>query len=316
MNRLNPSRLGAELVTVGYGGDPVIRDLTLDVPDGLVTAIVGPNGCGKSTLLRTLARLLKPTSGRVRLDGDPIDAVPTREVSRRLALLPQSPIAPDGLLVRDLVGRGRHPHQRWFRQWSPTDEDVVETSLRMTDTWDLRDRAIDELSGGQRQRAWIAMTLAQDTDLVLLDEPTTFLDLAHQVEVLDLVCRLNRERGRTVAMVLHDLNLAARYSDLVVVMKDGVVVTQGSPREVFTVDLLDDVFGLAGRRARRPPHRPPGRRTGLGARPCPGGFANHFAVGTSPRRDVTNYRRGRRQAAASGGTVEGSPSAAAASCGT
>ena len=244
MNRLNPSRLGAELVTVGYGGDPVIRDLTLDVPDGLVTAIVGPNGCGKSTLLRTLARLLKPTSGRVRLDGDAIDAAPTREVSRRLALLPQSPIAPDGLLVRDLVGRGRHPHQRWFRQWSPTDEDVVETSLRMTNTWDLRDRAIDELSGGQRQRAWIAMTLAQDTDLMLLDEPTTFLDLAHQVEVLDLVCRLNRERGRTVALVLHDLNLAARYSDLVVVMKDGVVVTQGSPREVFTVELLDDVFGL------------------------------------------------------------------------
>ena len=237
-------RLRAELVTVGYGGDPVIRDLSLDVPDGTVTAIVGPNGCGKSTLLRTLARLLKPTSGRVLLDGDPIDSVSTREVSRRLALLPQSPIAPDGLLVRDLVGRGRHPHQRWFRQWSPTDEDMVETSLRMTDTWELRDRAIDELSGGQRQRAWIAMTLAQDTDLVLLDEPTTFLDLAHQVEVLDLVCRLNRERGRTVAMVLHDLNLAARYSDLVVVMKDGVVVTQGPPREVFTVDLLDDVFGL------------------------------------------------------------------------
>ena len=187
-------------------------------------------------------------------------------MSRRLALLPQSPIAPDGLLVRDLVGRGRHPHQRWFRQWSPTDEDIVETSLRMTDTWDLRDRAIDELSGGQRQRAWIAMTLAQDTDLVLLDEPTTFLDLAHQVEVLDLVGRLNRERGRTVAMVLHDLNLAARYSDLVVVMKDGVVVTQGPPREVFTVEPARDVFGLRGRRARRPPHRPAGRGAGLGTR--------------------------------------------------
>ena len=142
------------------------------------------------------------------------------------------------------MSRGRHPHQRWFRQWSPDDEDVVERSLRTTDTWDLRDRAIDQLSGGQRQRAWVAMTLAQDTELVLLDEPTTFLDLAHQVEVLDLVRRLNRERGRTVAMVLHDLNLAARYSDLVVVMKDGVVVTQGHPREVFTVELLDDVFGL------------------------------------------------------------------------
>jgi iron complex transport system ATP-binding protein len=242
---MTPSRLGAESVTVGYGGDPVVRDLTLDVPDGLVTTIIGPNGCGKSTLLRTLARLLKPTAGRVRLDGEAIDAVATREVSRRLALLPQSPIAPDGLRVRDLVGRGRHPHQRWFRQWSPTDEDLVEQALRMTDTWELRDRALDQLSGGQRQRAWVAMTLAQDTDLVLLDEPTTFLDLAHQVEVLDLVTRLNRERGRTVAMVLHDLNLAARYSDLVVVMKDGAVVARGTPQDVFTSDLLGDVFGLA-----------------------------------------------------------------------
>ena len=180
----------------------------------------------------------------MRLDGDPIDAVSTREVSRRLALLPQSPTAPDGLLVRDLVGRGRHPHQRWFRQWSPADEDLVETSLRVTDTWDLRDRAIDELSGGQRQRAWIAMTLAQDTDLVLLDEPTTFLDLAHQVEVLDLVCRLNRDRGRTVAMVLHDLNLAARYSDLVVVMKDGSSSPRARRARSSPSDLLDDVFGL------------------------------------------------------------------------
>jgi iron complex transport system ATP-binding protein len=210
----------------------------------MVTTIVGPNGCGKSTLLRTLARLLKPSRGRVRLDGESIDAVSTREVSRRLALLPQSPTAPDGLLVRDLVGRGRHPHQRWFRQWSPADEDVVEQALRVTDTWGLRDRALDQLSGGQRQRAWVAMALAQDTDLLLLDEPTTFLDLAHQVEVLDLVTRLNRERGRTIAMVLHDLNLAARYSDQVVVMRDGAVVTQGPPREVFTVELVDEVFGL------------------------------------------------------------------------
>jgi len=238
------NRLGTEQVTVGYGGEPVIRDLTLDIPDGQVTAIVGPNGCGKSTLLRTMARLLKPSGGRVRLDGEAINAVSTREVSRRLSLLPQSPIAPDGLLVRDLVGRGRHPHQTWFRQWSSADEQVVEQALRMTDTWDLRDRALDQLSGGQRQRAWLAMTLAQDTDLVLLDEPTTFLDLAHQVEVLDLVTRLNRERGRTVAMVLHDLNLAARYSDLVVVMKSGVVVTIGTPREVFTSELLEEVFGL------------------------------------------------------------------------
>jgi iron complex transport system ATP-binding protein len=285
-------RLGAEGVTVGYGGDPVVRDLTLDLPDGLVTAIIGPNGCGKSTLLRTLARLLTPSAGRVRLDGDSIHAVPTREVSRRLALLPQSPIAPDGLLVRDLVGRGRHPHQRWFRQWSPADEEVVERSLRLTDTWELRDRAIDQLSGGQRQRAWIAMTLAQDTELVLLDEPTTFLDLAHQVEVLDLVSRLNRERGRTVAMVLHDLNLAARYSDHVVVMKDGAVVTQGEPRSVFTAERLAEVFGLAADVLDDP-------RTGL-----------PVVVPVSAPQGAPG------QAAGSGGTVAGSPSAAAASWGT
>jgi iron complex transport system ATP-binding protein len=238
------TRLSAQSVSVGYGADPVVRDLSLDVPDGAVTTIIGPNGCGKSTLLRAMARLLKPSSGTVLLDGEPIASIPTREVSQRLALLPQSPVAPDGLLVRDLVGRGRHPHQRWFAQWSSSDESVVEQALRMTDTWELRDRALDQLSGGQRQRAWIAMTLAQDTDLVLLDEPTTYLDLAHQVEVLDLVTRLNRERGRTVAMVLHDLNLAARYSDLVVVMKDGVIVASGPPREVFTAELLESVFGL------------------------------------------------------------------------
>ncbi|WP_205474295.1 ABC transporter ATP-binding protein [Nocardioides sp. SYSU D00038] len=241
---MTTTRLGAESVTVGYGDAPVVRDLTLDVADGKVTSIIGPNGCGKSTLLRTLSRLLKPTSGRVRLDGGGIDDIHTREISQRLALLPQSPIAPDGLIVRDLVGRGRHPHQRWFSQWSPDDERAVEESLRLTDTWELRDRPIDQLSGGQRQRAWIAMTLAQETDLMLLDEPTTFLDLAHQVEVLELVTRLNRERGRTVAMVLHDLNLAARYSDLIVVMKDGRIVTQGRPAEVFTEELLSAVFGL------------------------------------------------------------------------
>jgi iron complex transport system ATP-binding protein len=238
------SRLRAERVTVGYGGAPVVRELDLALPDGQVTSIVGPNGCGKSTLLRTLARLLRPTEGRVLLDGRPIRTVPTRDIATRLALLPQSPVAPEGLLVRDLVGRGRHPHQRWFRQWSTADEEVVEAALAMTDTATLRDRPLDQLSGGQRQRAWIAMTLAQDTDLMLLDEPTTYLDLAHQVEVLDLVARLNRERGRTVAMVLHDLNLAARYSDSVVVMKEGHVVAHGTPTDVLTTGLLADVFGL------------------------------------------------------------------------
>ena len=238
------SRLSSRNVTVGYGGAPVVHDLSVEIPDGQVTTIVGPNGCGKSTLLRTLARLLAPTSGEVLLDGGPITSMSTRDIATRLALLPQSPVAPEGLLVRDLVGRGRHPHQRWFSQWSTKDEEVVEAAMAMTDTTALRDRPLDQLSGGQRQRAWIAMTLAQDTDLMLLDEPTTYLDLAHQVEVLELVCRLNRERSRTVAMVLHDLNLAARYSDLVVVMHAGRIVTQGPPAEVFTAQLLSDVFGL------------------------------------------------------------------------
>jgi iron complex transport system ATP-binding protein len=238
------ARLRTEAVTIGYGGDPVVRDLSITLADGKVTTIVGPNGCGKSTLLRTMSRLLKPTSGRVLLDGGSIHDLHTRDVARTMALLPQSPIAPDGLLVRDLVGRGRHPHQRWFSQWSPEDERIVELALEMTDTAGLRDRPLDQLSGGQRQRAWIAMTLAQDTDLLLLDEPTTYLDLAHQVEVLDLVTRLNRERGRTVVMVLHDLNLAARYSDTIAVMKDGVLVTQGNPTEVFTPAMLAETFGL------------------------------------------------------------------------
>jgi iron complex transport system ATP-binding protein len=244
MNAPTPVRLRAEAVTVGYGAVPVVHSLSLDVADGRVTTIVGPNGCGKSTLLRTMSRLLRPSSGTVLLDGEPVHDIHTREVARRMALLPQSPIAPDGLLVRDLVGRGRHPHQRWFSQWSPEDERIVDLALEMTDTSDLRERPLDQLSGGQRQRAWIAMTLAQDTDLLLLDEPTTYLDLAHQVEVLDLVTRLNRERGRTVVMVLHDLNLAARYSDVIVVMKDGVVVTEGAPGEVFTSVMLAHTFGL------------------------------------------------------------------------
>jgi len=241
---MNGPQLQAQSVTVGYGAAPVVRDLTLEVPDGRVTTIVGPNGCGKSTLLRTMARLLKPSQGTVLLDGEPLTAISTREIARRMALLPQSPVAPDGLLVRDLVGRGRHPHQRWFSQWSQADEAIVEAALAMTDTSDLRDRPLDQLSGGQRQRVWIAMTLAQDTGLLLLDEPTTFLDLAHQVEVLDLVTRLNRERGRTVVMVLHDLNLAARYSDVILVMRGGAVVAHGHPVEVLTPGLLEDVFGL------------------------------------------------------------------------
>ncbi|MGY4719364.1 ABC transporter ATP-binding protein [Naumannella huperziae] len=238
------SRLRAEGLVVGYGQQPVINGLDIEIGDGMITAIIGPNGCGKSTLLRTLARILKPAAGRVLLDDRPIESYAPRAVSQRMSILPQSPIAPEGLLVRDLVGRGRHPHQRWFSQWSREDEAAVEAALAMTDMSELRDRALDQLSGGQRQRAWLAMTLAQETDLVLLDEPTTYLDLAHQVDVLELVCRLNAERGRTVAMVLHDLNLAVRYAHWIVIMADGAIVAQGTPAEVFDAEMLRRVFGL------------------------------------------------------------------------
>ena len=206
-------------------------------------------------VLRTLARLLKPTRAGCCSTASRSTRCRPATSPAGCALLPQSPIAPDGLLVRDLVGRGRHPHQRWFRQWSHEDEEIVEAALALTDTADLRDRPLDQLSGGQRQRAWIAMTLAQDTELMLLDEPTTYLDLAHQVEVLDLVARLNRERGRTVAMVLHDLNLAARYSDVVIVLKDGAVVAQGDPARGVHRRAAARGVRPRGRRARRPADR-------------------------------------------------------------
>ncbi|CAM5609325.1 iron-enterobactin transporter ATP-binding protein [Streptomyces avidinii] len=236
-------RLAAEGVTVGYGDRTVIDALDVTIPAGVVTTIIGPNGCGKSTLLRTLSRLLKPTSGSVVLDGEDIARLRTRDVAKKLGLLPQAPVAPEGLTVSDLVARGRHPHQSWLRQWSSDDASVVERALAMTGVSDLADRPVDSLSGGQRQRVWISMTLAQGTDLLLLDEPTTYLDLAHAVDVLDLVDDLH-ESGRTVVMVLHDLNLAARYSDNLVVMKSGSVLAQGHPRDVVTAELLEEAFGL------------------------------------------------------------------------
>ena len=219
--KANQPRLRADGVTLGYDDRLVIDDLDFTVPDGEVTAIIGPNACGKSTLLRALARLLRPTAGRVVLDGEQIHALPTKEVARRLGLLPQTPIAPEGITVADLVARGRTPHQRLFQQWSEADERAVAMALDATSTTDLAGRPVDELSGGQRQRVWIAMALAQDTDLLLLDEPTTFLDIAHQIDVLDLVERLHRQRGRTIVVVLHDLNLACRYATHVVAMRDG-----------------------------------------------------------------------------------------------
>ncbi len=240
-------RLAAEHVRLGYDDTVVVRDLDLELTEGSFTAIVGPNGCGKSTLLRALGRLMRPESGQVLLDGRAIAKTPTREVAKVLGLLPQAPIAPEGLTVADLVARGRHPHQSWLRQWSRDDETVVAEALAWTHMAEFGDRPVDALSGGQRQRAWISMALAQGTDLLLLDEPTTYLDLSHQIDVLDLVARLHTERGRTVVVVLHDLNLAARYAQRLVAMKDGELVASGTPHEVLTEQLLADVFDLEAR---------------------------------------------------------------------
>lgn len=239
--------LTAEGLTLAYDKVVVARDLSLEIPTGKVTCIVGANACGKSTFLRALARLLKPTTGSVLLDGQRIHALPTKEVATKLGILPQTPVAPEGITVADLVSRGRHPHQTWLRQWSANDEAIVTEAMQVTQTIELADRPVDELSGGQRQRAWIAMALAQDTDLMLLDEPTTYLDLSHQIDVLDLLVDLNREHGRTIVLVLHDLNQAARYSDHLVAMKGGEVVATGNPTEVITEELVADVFGMPSR---------------------------------------------------------------------
>jgi iron complex transport system ATP-binding protein len=237
-------RLTARGLTLAYEDRLVVEGLDLAVPHGRVTVIVGPNACGKSTLLRALGRLLRPRRGAVLLDGTELARMPSRAIARAVGVLPQTPVPPEGITVADLVSRGRQPHQSWWRQWSQADERAVAEALERTGTADLADRQVEELSGGQRQRVWIAMALAQDTGILLLDEPTTYLDIAHQVEVLDLMRRLNRERGRTVVAVLHDLNQAARYADHLVAMKSGRIVAQGAPRDVVTADLVHEVFGL------------------------------------------------------------------------
>jgi iron complex transport system ATP-binding protein len=241
--RMTTAPLRADDVTLAYDRRVVVRGLSVDVPAGGFTAIVGPNACGKSTLLRALVRMLKPRAGAVLLDGSEISSLPTKHVARRVGLLPQSSAAPDGITVADLVARGRHPHQSLLRQWSRDDERAVREAMAHTRVDDLAERLVDELSGGQRQRVWLAMALAQETPLLLLDEPTTFLDIAHQMEVLDLCAELH-EQGRTLVAVLHDLNHACRYATHLIAMRDGAVVAQGEPAEIVDAALVEDVFGL------------------------------------------------------------------------
>jgi iron complex transport system ATP-binding protein len=236
--------LSAVGLSLGYDGHRVIHLLDLDIAPGTVTVIVGANASGKSTLLRGFARLLRPEAGTVTLDGLDIATLPSKKVATVVGLLPQQPIAPDGITVSDLVSRGRYPHQGWFRQWTSTDDAIVADALVSTDTLALAARRLEELSGGQRQRVWIAMALAQDPDVLLLDEPTTFLDVTHQIEVLDLLMELNRERGTTVVMVLHDLNLAARYADTLVVMGKGQILAAGTPAQTLTPQIVREAFGL------------------------------------------------------------------------
>lgn len=242
LNLQQPRLVGRDL-SVGYGDHQVISHLDVSIPSGEITVIVGPNACGKSTLLRTIARLLPTSTGVVELDGVPIDSYASKDVARRLGLLPQSPLSPDGILVEDLVGRGRYPHQGVLRQWSSRDQEAVDVALQRAGVADLAGRQITDLSGGQRQRVWLAMILAQETPILLLDEPTTYLDITHQVEVLNLARQLHRE-GVTVVMVLHELTLAFRYATNLVVMKDGAIVAQGPVSDVVTTELIEDVYDL------------------------------------------------------------------------
>ncbi|GAB7034381.1 ABC transporter ATP-binding protein [Streptomyces sp. NPDC021749] len=239
------SRLTAENVTLAYDRRVIAENLSVAIPDRSFTVIVGPNACGKSTLLRALSRMLRPSAGSVLLDGTAISSLPAKKVARTLGLLPQSSIAPDGITVADLVARGRYPHQGLLRQWSGEDERIVAESMAATGVDGLADRYVDELSGGQRQRVWIAMALAQQTPLFLLDEPTTYLDIQHQIEVLDLCAELHEEQGRTLVAVLHDLNHAARYATHLIAMKGGEIIAQGPPAEIVTAELVARVFGIS-----------------------------------------------------------------------
>ncbi|WP_439628770.1 ABC transporter ATP-binding protein [Shinella sp.] len=244
MRDAHTARLRSERISVGYSGAPVLKAIDIAIRDGSITALIGANGSGKSTLLRTLARIIQPSAGTVYLDGKSIATLPTKTVAQALALLPQNPVSPEGLTVRQLCRFGRHPHKGVLSRPSRHDEEMVEDALTATGLLDLCDRELDQLSGGQRQRAWIAMALAQETPLLLLDEPTTYLDIAHQLEVLDLLKRLNTDQGRTIVMVVHDLNQAAQYADQVVAIAGGHIYATGTPAELLTPALIQAVFGV------------------------------------------------------------------------
>ncbi|WP_017728885.1 ABC transporter ATP-binding protein [Halalkalibacterium ligniniphilum] len=238
------SNLEAKELTISYGTEPIIENLNFKIPKGKITVLIGSNGCGKSTLLRTMARLLKYRSGTVLLDGEEIAKVPTKEISKRMSILPQGPSAPEGLTVHQLVRQGRYPHQSWLKQWSKEDEQMVNLALKSTHMLEFADYPVDSLSGGQRQRAWIAMTLAQGTETLLLDEPTTYLDMSHQIDILDLLFDLNEKENRTIVMVLHDLNLACRYAHNIVAVHNKNIFAQGKPEDIVTCKMVQSVFGM------------------------------------------------------------------------
>lgn len=241
---INMHSIETNALTLSYGDTIIINELNVKIPKGEITVFIGSNGCGKSTLLRSIARLLKPKEGSVLLEGKAVAKLPTKEVAKQLAILPQGPVAPEGLTVLQLVKQGRYPYQSWLKQWTEEDEAAVKSALEATGMQDFAERPMDSLSGGQRQRAWIAMTLAQQTDIILLDEPTTYLDMTHQIEILDLLFELNERENRTIVMVLHDLNLACRYAHNIVALKDQKIYAEGRPEEIINASLVQNVFQM------------------------------------------------------------------------